>query len=124
VQPSLLTSAAKHTELDVTNNQDTSVSVIHRKHCNGQHATGWSKTADAIPVADYPGPVAVDAAFGTACVASPTERANSLVRLNHYPEHVAGPASAGRAARRLMSNRRSQQRRTFPRRCSLARTAC
>jgi DNA-binding beta-propeller fold protein YncE len=54
----------------VTNQEDTSVSVIDGAACNGQHTSGCSRTPPKIAVGDYPGGVAVEPTVGTAYVST------------------------------------------------------
>ena len=54
----------------VTNQEDTSVSVIDGAACNSQHTSGCSRTPPKIAVGDYPGSIAVDPKAGTAYVST------------------------------------------------------
>ncbi len=54
----------------VTNQEDTSVSVIDGAACNGQNTSGCSRTPSKIAVGDYPGAVAVEPTVGTAYVST------------------------------------------------------
>ena len=55
----------------VTNQEDTSVSMIDGAACNSQHTSGCSRTPPKIAVGDYPGSIAVDPNAGTAYVSTP-----------------------------------------------------
>jgi DNA-binding beta-propeller fold protein YncE len=52
----------------VSNQQDTSVSVINGATCNGTDSTGCSQAHPKVAVGNYPGAVTVDPASGTAYV--------------------------------------------------------
>lgn len=66
----------------VTNIQDTSVSVIDGKHCNGTTANGCRRAGGKLPVDDYPGFIAVDPSVGTAYVTSGVMGTVSVVPLS------------------------------------------
>jgi DNA-binding beta-propeller fold protein YncE len=52
----------------VSNQEDTSVSVINGATCNGTDSTGCSQAHPKVAVGNYPGAVTVDPASGTAYV--------------------------------------------------------
>ena len=54
----------------VTNQEDTSVSVIDGAACNSQHTSGCGRTPPKIAVGDYPGSIAVAPNAGTAYVST------------------------------------------------------
>ena len=66
----------------VTNIEDTSVSVINGATCNGSDATGCSQTPKMVAVGNYPGPIAVDPAVGSAYVAN-LDNTVSVIQLIH-----------------------------------------
>jgi DNA-binding beta-propeller fold protein YncE len=65
----------------VTNIEDTSVSVIDGKDCNGTHANRCHQVSDKLPVDDYPTGIAIDPAVGTAYVTSGVKGTVTVVRL-------------------------------------------
>ncbi|HUO38226.1 MAG TPA: YncE family protein, partial [Mycobacterium sp.] len=54
----------------VSNQEDTSVSVINGATCNGTDSTGCSQAHPKVAVGNYPGPVTVDPASGTAYISN------------------------------------------------------
>jgi DNA-binding beta-propeller fold protein YncE len=54
----------------VSNQQDTSVTVINGATCNGPHTTGCSQAHPKVAVGNYPGAITVDPATGTAYVSN------------------------------------------------------
>ena len=66
----------------VTNIEDTSVSVIDGKHCNGTDTSHCNVVAnDKVSVDDYPASAAIDPAVGTVYIASPVKGTVTVVRL-------------------------------------------
>jgi DNA-binding beta-propeller fold protein YncE len=55
--------------LYVTNIEDTSVTTIDGNTCNATNASGCDQTRTEATVGDYPGPISIDPAVGTAYVA-------------------------------------------------------
>ena len=52
----------------VTNNEDTSVTVINGATCNGSDTSGCAQTVPKVAVGNYPSAITVDPAAGTAYV--------------------------------------------------------
>ncbi len=70
----------------VANIEDTSVSVIDGKHCNGANTSHCNQvTNPKVSVDDYPSGVAVDPQSGTAYVTSATKGTVTVVRLQQTP---------------------------------------
>lgn len=66
----------------VTNIEDTSVSVIDGNTCNGSDTTGCDQNPPKIAVGNYPDPIAVDPAVGTAYVTN-GDNTVSVIPLTH-----------------------------------------
>jgi DNA-binding beta-propeller fold protein YncE len=71
----------------VTNIEDTSVSVIDGKHCNGTTTNGCRRAGDTLPVDDYPGGIAIDPGVGTAYVTSGVMGTVTVVPLEPSRQH-------------------------------------
>jgi DNA-binding beta-propeller fold protein YncE len=52
----------------ITNDEDTSVSVIDGAGCNGSRTSGCGRPPEQLATDDYPGRIAVDSTTGTAYV--------------------------------------------------------
>jgi DNA-binding beta-propeller fold protein YncE len=65
----------------VTNEQDTSVSVVDARRCHAADTSGCARPATALPTDDYPYWVAVDTRRRTAYVTSPVPGTVSVVGL-------------------------------------------
>ena len=66
----------------VTNIEDTSVSVLNGATCNASDTTGCSQTPRKIAVGNYPGPIAVNPAVGSAYVTN-FDNTVSVIPLTH-----------------------------------------
>jgi serine/threonine-protein kinase len=66
----------------VTNIEDTSVSVINGATCNASDTTRCSQTPRKVPVGNYPGPIAVNPAVGSAYVTN-FDNTVSVIPLTH-----------------------------------------
>ena len=66
----------------VTNIEDTSVSVINGNTCNGSDTTGCDQNPPKIAIGNYPAPIAVDPAVGTAYVTN-GDNTLSVIPLTH-----------------------------------------
>ena len=65
----------------VTNVEDTSVSSIDTRRCNGTDASGCARASTPLPTDDYPDGIAVDPRVGTAYVTSRVQGTVSMIRL-------------------------------------------
>ena len=65
----------------VANVEDTSLSVIDGKHCNGARSAQCGRATDKLAVDDYPRSLAIDPTVGTAYVSSGVKGTVSVVRL-------------------------------------------
>jgi DNA-binding beta-propeller fold protein YncE len=63
----------------VTNNEDTSVSVIDVKRCNGTRNDRCNRATHKLAVDDYPSSIAIDSTVGTAFVTSSVKDTVSVV---------------------------------------------
>jgi DNA-binding beta-propeller fold protein YncE len=68
----------------VTNDEDTSVSVINGATCNGSDHTGCGQTPAQDAVGNYPNAIGVDTALGTAYVAN-LDNTASVIPLSRCP---------------------------------------
>ena len=64
----------------VTNVEDTSVSFVDTRKCNGTDASGCAHASTPVPTDDYPGGVAVDPHVGTVYVTSGLQGTVSMIR--------------------------------------------
>ena len=65
----------------VANEEDTSLSVIDGKHCNGARDDKCGRATDKLAVDDYPVSLAIDSAVGSAYVSSGVKGTVSVVQL-------------------------------------------
>ena len=66
----------------VTNDEDTSVSVINGNTCNGSDTTGCRSTPPKVAVGNYPHEIAIDPTAGTGYVAN-FDNTVSVISLSH-----------------------------------------
>ena len=66
----------------VTNIEDTSVSVINGKSCNGTDTTGCAETPPKVAVGNYPAAIAIDPAVDSAYVTN-LDNTVSVIPLTH-----------------------------------------
>ena len=64
----------------VTNVEDTSVSFVDTRKCNGTDASGCAHASTPVPTDDYPSGVAVDPHVGTVYVTSGVRGTVSMIR--------------------------------------------